>query len=244
MSLLSVVRDVCAAVGVHTPTAVVPVVTTDRTMHEMLSLANEMAQRVAYDTREWNRLKVVGQFAGDGLADVNGVITGTTAFNLPDNFKRLLLTSNVWRSSSTQTPMVFVPDTDEWLIRRLRGVTHGLGEWAILGGQMHIFPTMPLGEIATYAYLDKNCIALNGGGFGDTFTNDADSFVLGDRLLKLGMIWQWKAHKGSPYTEDMGTFGDALVLAMGNDSPSPIIYGRGRMYGNMSYSESEAGWLS
>jgi hypothetical protein len=44
-------------------------------------------------------------------------------------------------------------------------------------------------------------------------------------LLKLGMIWQWKAQKGSPYAEDMGTYGDALTIAMGNDSPSPIIVG-------------------
>ena len=26
--------------------------------------------------------------------------------------------------------------------------------------------------------------------------NDADSFALDERVLKLGMIWQWKAQKG------------------------------------------------
>jgi hypothetical protein len=40
------------------------------------------------------------------------------------------------------------------------------------------------------------------------------------------MIWQWKAQKGSPYAEDMGTYYDALNYAMGKDSPSPIILGR------------------
>jgi hypothetical protein len=45
-------------------------------------------------------------------------------------------------------------------------------------------------------------------------------------VLKLGMIWQWKAQKGSPYAEDMGTYGDALTIAMGHDSPAPIIVGR------------------
>jgi len=40
------------------------------------------------------------------------------------------------------------------------------------------------------------------------------------------MIWQWKAQKGSPYAEDMGTYGDALTSAMGRDNPAPIIIGR------------------
>ena len=46
------------------------------------------------------------------------------------------------------------------------------------------------------------------------------------------MIWQWKANKGSPYAEDMGTYSDALVMIAGADSPAPIIMdqgGRGRV---------------
>ena len=43
--------------------------------------------------------------------------------------------------------------------------------------------------------------------------------MLDERLLKLGMIWQWKAKKGSPYQEDLGTYGDALSrLARRHDS--------------------------
>ena len=48
---------------------------------------------------------------------------------------------------------------------------------------------------------------------------DGDSFVLDERLLKLGMIWQWKANKGSPYAEDMATYGDALVVHGGARQP-------------------------
>ena len=238
MSILSVVRDVCLAIGVNPPSAMFSPSVQPRTQAELLSLANEMAQRIAYDTREWTRLKVVGTFTGDGVVtppDPTGVLVGTTMFDLPANFKRMLLTANVWRSSNTQTPMVFIPDADEWLNRRARGWISGLGEWTILGGQMHITPVMPVGENATYAYLDKNCIQLYGGGYGDTFMNDADTFLLGDRLLKLGMIWQWKANKGSPYAEDMGTYSDALTMAMGSDQPAPIIIGSGTMRGNQSY---------
>jgi len=225
MTLLSVIKDVCATVGVLIPQSVFSNIAGNRTMQEMLSLANEMSQRIAYDLRDWTKLRTTHTMVGDGVL-VADAMTGTTAFEIPANFKRLLLTSNVWRTSSTQQPMSFIPDTDEWVRRRLSNESSAFGEWTILGGQMHIFPIMPVGVSAYYSYLDKNCIALNSGGYGDVFMNDADTFVLGDRILKLGMVWQWKAQKGSAYAEDMGTYGDALTMEMGHDSPSPIIIGR------------------
>ena len=44
----------------------------------------------------------------------------------------MLLTSNVWRSISTQTPMTFVPDLDEWLNRRADNWNAAHGEWTML----------------------------------------------------------------------------------------------------------------
>jgi hypothetical protein len=183
----------------------------------------------------------------------------------------MLLTANVWRSTSASYPMRFVPDTDEWLNRRAQNWFDPAGEWTMLGGQMLVAPTMdggvplwvvathyavgaltrdPAGTLwtnkvdhtsgsgtfvadraanptywvqtpnttATFVYLDKNCVALKSGGFGDSFTDDADSFRLDERLLKLGMVWQWKANKGTSYAEDMGTYSDALG---GSDGPRP-----------------------
>ncbi len=219
MTLLSVVKDVCATVGVLQPQSVFSNITGNRTMQEMLSLANEMAQRIAYDYRDWTKLKTTATFTGDGV---------TTNFNLPANFKRLLLTSNVWRSTSTQQSMRFIPDTDEWMNRRVAAASNSSawGEWTMLGGQMLIYPTLAVGQSAYFAYLDKNCITLASGGRGDLFMADNDSFALDERVLRLGMIWQWKAQKGSPYAEDMGTYGDALANVMGHDSPAPIFLGR------------------
>ena len=183
MTLLTVVKDVCAAVGVLQPQSVFTNITGNRTMQEMVALANEMAQRIAYDTRDWTRLRTTQTYTGDGV---------TTAFDLPANYKRMLLTANVWRSTSTQQPMMFIPDPDEWIMRRAAEQTDAWGEWTMMGGQMHIHPALGADETAFFAYLDKNCVTLNAGGFGDTFVNDADTFRLDERVFKLGMIWQWK----------------------------------------------------
>lgn len=225
MPLLDVVKDVCLATGVAVPASVYTGISSNRTMQEMLSLANEMAQRIAYDTREWTKLRLVATCTGDGSKQ---------DFDLPQNFRRMLLTANVWHSQRPAAPMRFVPDTDEWIRRRMQGFTDSRGEWTMYGGQIHIVPTMGVGETAQFVYLDKNCVTLAAGGRGTAFSSDGDSFYIDDRLLKLGMIWQWKAKKGGQYTEDMGTYGDALTMAMGTDQPAPTIVGRSPVSANIN----------
>jgi hypothetical protein len=217
MSLLSVVKDVCAGVGILIPTSVFSNVNNVRTMQEMLSLANEMAQRIAYNTREWTLLKEINVITGDGT---------TASFSMPADYQRMLVSSNIWRSTSAIHPMRFIPDTDDWIQRRALKRINAWGEWTIMGGKIYFWPVLAAGVTATFAYLNKNCIALASGGAGTTFQSDADSFALEERLLKLGMIWQWKASKGGAYAEDMGTWSDALNVAEGADQPAPILINR------------------
>jgi hypothetical protein len=219
VSLITVVRDVCAVVGVAAPTSVFAGIGTNRTMFEMLSCANEMAQRIACDTRDWQVLRKRATLVGDGA---------TAAFPLPADYKRMLLTGNVWRTSDLQQPMCFQPDTDEWLRRREANEGDNLGEWTMYGGLLHIDPVLEAGVDAWFPYLEKNCIALAPGGApSDRFLSDDDTFRIDERILKLGMIADWKEKKGSPYAEAMGTYSDAVSNVMGHDKPAPIII-RGR----------------
>jgi hypothetical protein len=217
MTILQVVKDACQVIGVQQPSTIFGAINSNRTMQEMSALATEMAGRICYDTREWNVLKLTQVYTGDGV---------TLAWPLPANFKRMLKTSNIWRSTSALHPMRFIPDTDDWMQRRALNRFSAWGEWTMMGGQLLIWPVLGTGVTASFAYLDKNCVNLASGGVGDRFVADNDAFRLDERLLRLGMIWQWKANKGSPYAEDMGTFGDALQMLMGADTPSPILIGR------------------
>lgn len=219
MTLLTVVQDVCEVVGVARPTTVFGSINTDRTMQEMLRVANEIAQRMAGDTREWAAMKVIGTFTGPG-----------DAFDPPTDFKRLLLSSEIWRSTQTQYPMRYISDTNEWLQRRLRNYADSRGEWTNYAGKIRFWPVLAADQTATFAYLGKNCVLLAGGGVSDQFQADGDRYLLEERLLKLGMIYQWKSDKGSPYAEDMGTWSDALSMAFGTDKPSPTLIGRTPMY--------------
>jgi hypothetical protein len=222
MSLLSVVTDVALAVGVNPPTSLFMPTVDLRTQKELRSLVNEIAQRIAYDTREWTALKIIPPpapndyiFLGDGVK---------TSFPMPANYKRMLLSTQVRKSSAPDQALRFVEDTDDWMRRRMAGsVDSAWGEWILIGTEMRIYPAPGVGEKVSFAYLDKNCINLNSGGYGDVFNSDQDTFRLDERLLKLGMIWQWKANKGSPYAEDLSSYSDALFMAAGADKPAPII---------------------
>ena len=224
MTVLSVVKDVCYAVGVNPPTSMFAASVQPRTQAELLSLANEMAQRIAYDSRDWTALKKYATFLGDGV---------TTAFPMPADYKRMLLTGQVRKASSPRTPLRFVADTDEWLTRRMESASDAAaGEWTLIGEHMHVWPVLPVGDSVQFVYLDKFCIKLSapppppGVNYSEVFVADDDTFRIDERLLKLGMIWQWKANKGSPYAEDVGTYGDAMQSAMGADKPAPIIVDR------------------
>ena len=193
-------------------------------MQEMLALANEMAQRIAYDNRDWTMLKTTVTYTGDGV---------TTAFDLPANYKRMLLTSNVWRSSSTQTPMSFVPDLDEWLSRRADDWSTAHGEWTIYGGQIHFWPALAVGETALFRLPRQELRGAEpAAATAIVFLNDADTFRLDERLLKLGMIWSGRRRKARPTRRTWANYGDAVAMAQGHDSPSPIIVGRLPMSAN------------
>jgi hypothetical protein len=229
MTVQSVIKEVCSFVGVRPPNGSVfvsPYV--DRTSWEFVQLANEKAQSIAYDTRDWTVLKniVDGVCLGDGAK---------ASFPLPPDYKRMLLTSNIWRNTSTQQPMTFVSDADDWMRRRNANETNSWGEWIILGDQLHIHPTLQPGNIAMFPYLSRNCINQISGGIttpGNQFLTDADIFRIDERLLKLAMIWQWKCNKGATYAEDLANYEDALAKVAGADKPSPILIdGQSPIYG-------------
>jgi len=224
MSLITTVRDVCAVVGVAAPVSVFAAINSNRTMFEMLACANEMAQRIAYDTRDWTELRKYHTLVGATVIDPAGDYS-QNVYPLPVDYKRMLLTTNLWRSSSTQAPLKFVDDSDDWLQRGLVNDNDARGSWTKFGDEIHLRPGLPPGDSIQFAYLDKNCIALASGGDGDRFQGDDDTFRLDERLLKLGMIFDWKMKKGSPYAEDMGTYQDAIANVMGRDKPAPIIIG-------------------
>jgi hypothetical protein len=223
MTVLSVVKDVCLAVGVNPPTTLFGNSTQARTRDEMLSLANEMAQRIAYDYRDWQTLYsrwIYDQPQWTPAGDSVSVM-------LPEKYKRMYKDGNVWRVGQP-IPLRFISSYNDWNMLANTGAlaAYTQGYWQIAKDRIIIGPPPPDDAAFLFEFVTKDCIALAAGGDGDVFQGDNDKFKVDERLLKLGMLWQWKANKGSPYAEDMSTFYDAMSVLAGSDMPAPIIVDR------------------
>lgn len=222
MTILSAIQNVCKVVGLDVPSAAVA--STTREHVELIALANEMADRIA-QSHDWQGLKSLATITGDGV---------TQSHSLPADYARMLKKAQLW-SSSLETPLTPVPDTDEWLGLDIQSFDFIINAWTLFGDQIHIKPALGSTVTAKYFYISNGIVASGDGTNKPGFTADDDVFRLSERLLTLGMIWQWRANKGLPYHEDMQTFETLKEALVGQDKGSRMMrLGKVRLPGDLT----------
>jgi hypothetical protein len=123
----------------------------------------------------------------------------------------------VW-STRWQRPLLHISPEDA-LRLEIRNYDLVTGTWTILGGDVQYAPALANGENATFYYITDQVVS----GGKARFTTDADTFRLGDRLMELHLIWEWRSRKGLDYAEDMMTAETALAQAISDDRGARII---------------------
>jgi hypothetical protein len=207
MTVLSAVQQACTVIGI--PVAPKIYGSDAREHIELAALANEMAARIVQDF-DWQRVKTIATLTGTGAQE---------DFALPADYSRMLKKARMWPSSQPSVSLVHIADSDVWLQQIVTGISFIYPQWTIYGGMVHIRPAPALADQIKYFYI-SNSLTIDGK---KEFTLDADEFLLSERLLKLAIIWQWKANKGMPYAEDMANYQDAFGVLTGNDKGSNII---------------------
>lgn len=214
MAILDVVSRVCLVTGLDVPTQVFS--STDREMLEMQRLANDIAQRIL-ESYDWQELMVLQTETGNGIDET---------FPMPSDFERMYKTSSMWSSRWTWA-LNHIPDVDTWLEYQVVPYTFVNGNWIIYGGQLHVLPVMASTETLKYWYVSNNMVLASNASLKSQFDADDDTFRLNEKLLELGMIWQWRANKGLPYAEDMANYEKKLSQVMDDNGGSkPIISGQ------------------
>jgi len=217
MTILSVVQNVCLAVGLDKPDVVLS--STDREMQEMVRIANEVAIRIRDAEFDWQSLQAIKTLTGDGVSE---------AFALPDDYGRMQMTARLWSSRWTWS-LEHITNTDRWLETLAVPVVPVSGQWTIYGDQIHILPVCKSTETVRFFYISKNVVKPAVGSNKPSFTVDSDTFRLSERVLELGMIWQYRSQKGVASDDDEANFDRALYTAMNNDSGSkPVVSGNSR----------------
>lgn len=214
MAVLDAIKQACSVMGLNVPLSVYG--QTDRELIELQDVANEVNEGLvrAYD---WQSLKTIGTITGDGVT--NDFTIATVA---PD-YRRMTQKSTLWVKSRPFYPLEHITDTDLWLGIVTSGLTTTLGQWTIYGDQFHIMPALAAADTAKFYYISAWGVMPASGVNKPRFTLDTDTFRIDERLLRLGIIWQWKANKGLPYAEDMANYEVALQTAIARDKGSKIL---------------------
>lgn len=186
---------------------------------EIADLATDVAIDIC-SSHDWRLLTKLYTLTGDGVA---------SSFDLPSDYDRMLIAQSVHDPNNWFWGYSRVHSLDEWIAITTSGF-FGItpGWWIVLGGKIQFAPPPGAGAQATFPYISKN-IGTNSNGPITSFSQDADEFVLGDRILTLGLIWRWKAQKGLEYAEDMASFETYLSELSGRDKGATAIRSRTRI---------------
>jgi len=215
MTLLTVFQEASTVIGMDVPDSVYG--SSAREHQELGVVANTMGRRIAR-AYEWQELKRTATIVGDGV---------TGDFALPADYDRMPKKAELW--SDTIAGFTHVTDYDKWLEYLTVMFSTVSNIWTLLGGRIHVRPVLQPSVAATYAYQSK-LFARGAGGEKGRFDNDADEFLLSEELLRLGIVWQWKANKGHAYAEDMANYEELLAtLTATNIGPRRIRIGVARM---------------
>lgn len=217
MSVLTVAKDVAKVIGVAVPDTVAS--NTSREIVELFSTMCEMALRISRG-HYWRSLAKIDTMTGDG---------SLTAFDLPSDYDRQLVKSQLW-ASSLQTPLSPISSLDEWLGLEVQSFDFVLNAWIIYGDQVHVKPALANAATAKYFYQSNLIAKASDDMLKAAFTADDDVFRLDEQLLTHAVIWRWKENKGQPYAENMADYEELKERLVSRDKGSrKILLGKVRM---------------
>lgn len=187
---------------------------TDQFALEMADLATEVARDIA-KSNDWQALTKLHTITGDGT---------TTAFPLPTDYDRMLIHANVIDTNNFAWGYSRITDINDWIWVTERELQALPGSWILFDNQFQFVPAPASGATAMFPYISKNVVTIETTGEGSTtFTADADTFNLSERLLTLGLIWRWREQKRLDYGADQANFEKAFAELAGRDKGSRIF---------------------
>lgn len=212
MTILSVCQDAAVKLNRSKPSSLFS--STDAFASELLLAAKETAESLVKEEHDWRALTKMQTCTGDA---------STTVFALPVDYERMIKDAKLHSLRFKNATFRAARDLDEWLFLKDNLLVGSPGNWVILNGSVQVFPPMPVSDTARFFYI-SNYYALSAVNTPQAgFLADTDTFALDERMLRLGIIWRWRADKRLEYAEDMKNYEIAKMAIMGKDKGSQAI---------------------
>jgi hypothetical protein len=227
---LALIQAVAKRAGLASPT--VAIGNTDENIVRLVELANAEGDDLANIYR-WQRL--CREATHTSLAtESQGLITAIAGSDF-----NYLAADTFWDRS--QNRQLF-PVTDvEWQRMKSSSVTGPYSSFRIRGNELLMLPTPSAGHTLAFEWYSKNWCSSAGGTGQSAWASDTDLGVLEEDVMKLGILWRWKAAQGLDYAEDFQTYQLRVQNAASRDGAKGrlklTVGSGGRLLSNMNVSE-------
>lgn len=212
MSLLTIIQDAAAQLGLKQPDAVVG--STDLTAKALLRFANQEGKELAR-WHDWQALTVTRTFDSVNAIEQTGAI--------PDDYDHMAFNVEIWDRTRNQR---FTGPTDQRTWQQLQsGITGGIaGWWRLLRGELSIYPPPPDGSTIAFEYISRNWCEAADHTPQNQFEDDADIALLSEDLITLGVVWRFQQSKGfAQYAEALETYEREKERAAARDRATGVI---------------------
>ena len=212
MTLLTTIQSACSKIGITRPTVVVG--STDVQVVEVLDLANEEGRELA-KAGDWRVLQAEQTFATVAAASQTNA--------LPSDFARII--DNTFFNRTTARRVYGPISPEEWQERQAFTAASSINAYYMRRGSTLLFtPTPAASQTCAFEYIKNTWCQSSGGTAQSAWAADADTGVLDENLMALGITWRFLKKKGlGTWQPAFLHYTDQVNLALAQDKGNPRL---------------------
>lgn len=211
-TILQIVQTACKRIGINSPNTVVT--SNDQQVIQLLALLEEEGQEQAA-RYQWQTLQREATFTTVATELQSSLAAITTGFDY-------IVNDTIW-NRTLRRPVYGPKSEQDWQQVVANQINGPFNSFRIKSDGIYFYPAPVAGQTCAFEYITKHWITTSVGGTSATATNDADTPLLDDKLLILGLIWRWKAAKGLDYREDYTKYEQKITDMRGRDAGKPRL---------------------
>ena len=212
MSLLTIVQIACDRLGIARPSVVMA--STDDTIRVMRALATQEGRELAARAT-WQRLTMEQSFTTVAATVQTGAI--------PADFGRFI-TRSAW-NHTRRRPMIGPMEPHQWQALTASVTTSQNAIWRQRGNDFLILPTPSAGDTVKYEYVSTYWVDTDADGLGeaDAWAADANTSLLSEELLILGVVWRWLKRNRLQYSDEFAEYTAQVNQAIARDGGRAVV---------------------
>lgn len=227
MSLLTIVQDAAAILGVLNSVPTTVVNTYDSTINQLVALANTEGQFLAED-KQWQNLTVPVTFP----ATNNPVSSGSTTSDqglieeLAPGYL-YIIDDTLWLQNQPFKLLGPLSAQQRTALEAYRVQGAAWAYW-IEGGHLYLSrPTLSTQNI-TFRYQSKYWVKKADGSTANRMTADNDATLIPERCIMLGAVWRYLSRNGLPYQQEYLDYQQSVTQYTGRDGTRTVVDASGQ----------------